>query len=569
MEHILVNLNERRFIIHMDNEKKKALHDEINDEHKMVSGSAWMTAGSMISRILGALYLIPWMAWMGGQETGASAMALYQMGYTPYVFFLTLATAGVPSAISKQVSHYNAIGEYEVSKAIYKQGLKIMVLTGVLSAAVMYVIAPVLAESTPSVNTEEAALVMRSLAPALLIIPAQSVTRGFIQGHNRMAQPAISQIIEQIARITFVLSSVFLVRQVMGGEMITAVTLTTFAAFVGAVFSLAYLAIKLRQQPTAFDFEPEESVGAVSVSPNNVLKEIIKTSIPFIIIATGITLFQMIDQQTYAPLMRWLSDMSNEEIQVTYGITQGNAHRLIMVLTSFGTALSVASVPLISNLIAKGNMQEVRRQFSKGVQLLFFAMFPAAIGMMVVSEPLYTVFYQHSLLGTRITQVSAIMSIFVALYAVLGNVLQATNQKRPAIWALFWGFVAKIITQPLFIAFTGPYGMLYSAMAGFGVTCWMMLKIMHQTTQFSALHLWRRSLLLFLMSAVMGIVTGLAKIGLGFVLNYENRLHSVLALAVLAMIGIVVYGYFALRTRIADQLIGHQATRVRKKLRLS
>lgn len=553
----------------MDDEKKKALHDEINAEHKMVSGSAWMTAGSMISRILGALYIIPWMAWMGGQEAGAAAMALYQMGYTPYVFFLSLATAGVPSAISKQVSHYNAIGEYEVSKAIYKQGLKIMALTGIFSATVMFFIAPVLASSTPSVSSDEAVLVMRSLAPALLIIPAQSVTRGFIQGHNRMAQPAISQIIEQIARITFVLSSVFIIRQVMEGEVITAVTLTTFAAFVGAIFSLAYLGIKLRQQPTAFDFEPEESVGEVSISPNNVLKDIIKTSIPFIIIATGITLFQMIDQQTYAPLMRWLSDMSNEDIQITYGITQGNAHRLIMVLTSFGTALSVASVPLISNLMAKGNTKEVRRQFSKGVQLLFFAMFPAAIGMVVVSEPLYTVFYQHSLLGTRITQVSALMSIFVALYAVLGNVLQAANQKRPAIWALFWGFVAKIVTQPLFIAFTGPYGMLYSAMAGFGVTCWMMLRIMHKATHFSAVRLWRRSLLLLLMSLIMGIITGVAKIGLGFVLNYENRMHSFIALLILAAIGILVYGYCVLRTRLADQLIGHQAARVRNKLRLS
>lgn len=553
----------------MDNDMtNKPLSEEMSNDQKMVSGSAWMTAGSMVSRILGAIYIIPWMYWMGGQEAGTAANALYQMGYTPYAFFLSLATAGVPSAISKQVSHYNAIGEYEVSKAIYKQGLKIMAFTGIASALLLYFIAPIIAESSPSASSEDAIIVMRSLVPALLIIPAQSVTRGFIQGHNRMAQPAISQIIEQVTRILFVLSAVFIIRQVMGGEAVTAVSFSTFAAFVGAVFSIVYLAVKLRQQPTAFDFEPEESAGNVVVSPNQLLMDIIKTSIPFIVIATGITVFQLIDQQTYAPLMNLFTDMSSEDIQLTYGITQANAHKLIMILTSFGTALSIASVPLISDLMAKKNMKEVRRQFSKGVQLLFFAMFPAAIGMAVVAEPLYTVFYGQSDMGTRITQVSAIMSIFIALYAVLGNVLQAANQKRPAIWALLAGFIVKIISQPLFIYFTGPYGMLYSTIAGFGLTCWMMLRIMHKKTHFSARFLFRRSLLLLAISVAMGAVTVAAREILSLFLSFEERVPSLIALVILAVVGMLVYGYMTLSTRLADRLIGHRATQLRVKLRI-
>jgi uncharacterized membrane protein HdeD (DUF308 family) len=71
------------------------------------------------------------------------------------------------------------------------------------------------------------------------------------------------------------------------------------------------------------------------------------------------------------------------------------------------------------------------------------------------------------------------------------------------------------------------------------------------------------------MSLVMGVITGVAKIGLGFILNYEDRMHSLIALTILAAIGIIVYGYCVLRTRVADQLIGGQAARVRRKLRLS
>lgn len=32
---------------------------------QMLSGSAWMTAGSILSRFLGAVYIIPWGIWFG------------------------------------------------------------------------------------------------------------------------------------------------------------------------------------------------------------------------------------------------------------------------------------------------------------------------------------------------------------------------------------------------------------------------------------------------------------------------------------------------------------------------
>lgn len=556
----------------MDNQSTpNTLKKEMTHDQQLVSGSAWMTAGSMVSRVLGIIYIIPWMAWMGSEANAANA--LFQIGYTPYAFFLALATAGVPSAISKQISHYNAIGEYEVSKSIYKQGLKLMVFTGIVSAIALYLLAPLLAKTSPSASADDAVIVMRALVPALLIIPSQSVTRGFIQGHNTMAAPAISQMIEQFARIIFMLASAYIITQVLLGEgegMVTAVSYSTFAAFVGAIFSIAYLAWKIKRLDTAFDYSAEESAGKVTVSSNALLKGIIKTSIPFIVIATGITIFQMIDQITYAPIMEWLSTMSKDAIEETYGITQANAHKLIMILTSFGTALSITTVPLISTLMAKRDIKEVSRQFSKGVQLLFFVMFPAAVGMAAVAEPLYNVFFKPNELGTAVTQVSAYMSIFIALYAVLGNMLQAAGQTRPAIRALIVGFIAKLITQPLFVGFLGfgAYGMLYSTIIGFGITCWLMMRIMHKATNYSASLLFRRSMLIFILSLIMGAVTVIAREGTEMFLNYDSKIQAGLSLPILAIVGIIVYGYLVLKTRLADRLLGAQAARVRNKLRI-
>ena len=54
-------------------------------QQQMLRGTAWMTASNIISRLLGALYIIPWYAWMGKQ--GDQANALFGQGYNIYALF--------------------------------------------------------------------------------------------------------------------------------------------------------------------------------------------------------------------------------------------------------------------------------------------------------------------------------------------------------------------------------------------------------------------------------------------------------------------------------------------------
>ena len=57
-------------------------------QQQMLRGTAWMTASNIISRLLGALYIIPWYAWMGKQ--GDQANALFGQGYNIYALFLLI-----------------------------------------------------------------------------------------------------------------------------------------------------------------------------------------------------------------------------------------------------------------------------------------------------------------------------------------------------------------------------------------------------------------------------------------------------------------------------------------------
>ncbi len=81
---------------------------------KLIRGTFILTLGTILSKVLGLIYVIPFYAIIGGKEQAA----LYQFGYVPYSIFISIATAGVPLAVSKYIAKYNALEEYAVGRKL-------------------------------------------------------------------------------------------------------------------------------------------------------------------------------------------------------------------------------------------------------------------------------------------------------------------------------------------------------------------------------------------------------------------------------------------------------------------
>ena len=172
-----------------------------DSQASLVKGSAWITAGSIFSRILGAVYIMLWLPMIGDAQTGNLANSLFGKGYNIYSIFLLISTAGIPGAVAKQVARYNTLNEYRVGQRLFKTGVKLMLVLGVVSAGIMYFAAPLYAQSPQEIP------VYRSLSAAVLIIPFLSIFRGYFQGYAQMAPSAVSQFVEQLARIIYLLGA--------------------------------------------------------------------------------------------------------------------------------------------------------------------------------------------------------------------------------------------------------------------------------------------------------------------------------------------------------------------------
>src|SRR5699024_11736178 len=155
----------------------------------------------------------------------------------------SISTVGVPLAVSKFVSKYNSLGDYRTGLRMFRAGMVLMFVMGFLSFLVMFFSAEWLAgifitsDNAKLVTVEDMTVVIRLVSFALLIIPAMSIVRGFFQGYESMGPTAVSQVIEQIVRIAFILGGSFVILYIFNGTVVSAVGFSTFSAFIGAVAS--------------------------------------------------------------------------------------------------------------------------------------------------------------------------------------------------------------------------------------------------------------------------------------------------------------------------------------------
>lgn len=532
-----------------------------SSQSKMLRGSAWMTAGSIFSRILGAVYVIPWPIWFGSNFLQANT--LFAQGYQIYSVFLVISTAGIPGALSKQIARYNEMNEYGVGHRLFRKSLILMLGMGVLSALALYLLAPLLSAGDPRMVP-----VFRSLSWPLLIIPLLSIMRGFFQGYAEMAPSAISQFIEQVARVLYMTVTAFMIMQVFNGDYVNAVTQATFAAFIGAAAGLLLLVFYYFKQKGRFDALIAGSNNAIDVSTTDLLKGIVRQSIPFIIIDASVSLVYIIDQYTFKPMMHDFVIANNHQLGNLYALFAANANKLISITVSLATAMAVTAIPLMSAAHVRGNQKELKHQIGSTIQLFNFVMLPAAFGMAAVAGPLYTLFYGYDALGISVLQYSSYISILLGLFTVLGAMLQGLYQNRMALFYLMIGFIVKIVAQYPAIYFFRVYGPLTSTGLAFATSSILMLNALRRNYHFDVMQTSRRLVGVVAFSALMYIVTAGAVHGLYLIFNPYSRMQSVLVLILSVGVGTVVYAVLVLKTRLADFVLGTNMDRFRRKLKL-
>lgn len=536
---------------------------------KLLRGTFILTLGTIISKALGLFYVIPFNMIVGTQGT-----VLYQYSYVVYSIVISIATAGIPLAISKFISKYNAMGEYALGRRLFKSGLIVMTCTGFFAFLAVYLTAPFLAEVIITDDdlhstVAEVTTVVRAVSFALIIVPLMSLIRGFFQGHESMGPSAVSQVVEQIVRIVFLLGGAAIVIYIVKGSILTAVSIATFAAFIGAIGGLAVLLWYFRKRKANLDNLLLDDKGQLTdISLPTMYKEILISAAPFVFVGIANPLFQLVDTVTFNLAMVNVGLGAVSETALT--IFNYQTHKIVIIPVSLATAFSLALVPLITRAFVSNDQVSVNHNLDQTFQILLFITLPASAGLSVLAEPVYRLFYgtEELMLGTEILKMYSPVAILFSLYSVTAAILQGINEQRFTILSLLVGILVKLSLNIPLIERWEATGAIMATALGYAVSIFINLIVIKIYANYSFKLVFRRGVLISGFTIVMMIGAEVVYKLLTLFLSTNSVLASFLLLIITALMGSVLYVFLAYRTKLIYILFGDRAERIKRKLHL-
>lgn len=543
---------------------KKTRPSDLSYQEKMIQGSAWLSVGSIFSRLIGAIYIIPWYAWMG--ENARAANGLFNMGYTFYALFMMISTAGLPGAIAKQVARYNSLGEYRTSRRLLIKALQVTAILGIIFGGLMFLSAPLLAQL--SGGGQALIPVIQSLSIAVIAFPCMSVLRGYFQGQQDMRPSAISQVVEQVIRVVYMLLSVFIIMKVLDGDYLNAVIQSTFAAAVGMIGAYGVLLFYWFKDRERSDLQLNYSLNKVTIDTKKLLLETVRQAIPFILLGGGITFYKLIDQVTFIHTMDANTNYSHKQLVDLYALFSANPDKLTMVVVALGTSLALTSLPMLTELFTQRRRPELAKLVNTNIQLFAFIMLPAITGMILLAYPLNTVFYSADVLGSKILVVACITGLISALFMMLSTTLQGISHSRIAVRYWLAGLLLKVVIQVPLIQLFEVYGPLLATAISLSLTCGLSLWKLRKVVRANYHLAFRRCVLMLILTVLMLIVALIVRQVSYLVLDPASRGQALITCLLTAGVGGWVYFYLTLKIRLVDKLVGPQGKKWRHRLRI-
>lgn len=450
----------------------------------LVKGTLILTLAALVARALGVVQRIPLILLLG--ELG---MAAYGIAFNLYSMLLVVATAGIPSALSKMISERTALGLHAEASRVYRAALWFAAAAGLVMAIFLYAVAPYYSDR---ILNPQAALPIRALAPALLLFPLIAIMRGYFQGRRMMMPNGLSQIIEQIFRVV---TSVGLAYMLLGHSMEWAVAGASFGGVIGSIAAAAvmvYYAVRLRRSDKAELLTGAGPDSTSRLSFKTIYGQLFKLSIPIVIFSLTVTLIYTIDSSIVTLLLKdQVGETSAREI---LGILVGRAQSLAGIPIILAVALSQSVVPIISAAYSQKDMKQVSEQTGKVLQLSILSGLPMVLVICLAAGPINAFIFGNPTGSAIVDTYSAPIIIVLTLSALFqivmqtsGAVLMGMGKMRALMVHVAAGIAVKLVGSYALAPFMGIYGIIAATCLCFVVMTVLNLQVLRKEVAFRVL----------------------------------------------------------------------------------
>ena len=534
-----------------------------------VEGTLIATIAIVITKILGMLYVIPFYAVVGVQGS-----ALYAYAYSIYIIFLDISTAGLPIAISKIINEYNTLGMIDAKNRAYKIGKKVMSFLAVAIFVILMLFAPQIAKlllgDLSGGNTiQDVAAAIRAVSFAILVIPFLSVTKGYLQGHNVINVSSYSNVIEQVVRIAVILAGSYLVLRVFDGSVTTAVCISVFGAFVGGL--VAYIFVKFMMNKNVNkEIILSEVKKKDDVTDKEIIKKIMSYAIPFIIINAISGLYSFVDMTLILRTLNYLK-MPALDIEFATSAVSTWAPKINMVVTSVAMGMTTSLIPTMVTAYTLKDWKAVNNKFNQALQILVFISLPMTIGISMLSNAIWSIFYGASTQGTIILALNIFVGFFLNVYMVTSTALQGLNKFKIVYIATIAGFATNaLLDVPIMLLFNkigipAYLGAPTASIIGFSTSILIGCLSLKKDCKLA----YRKTFNVFMKMIVPTVLMILGVLVVGKIMPYDvnSKFSCILYVAVNAIVGAILYIVTAFKMGIINEVFGKDmVNKILKKL---
>lgn len=522
-----------------------------------IEGTIIATLSIIIVKILGMLYVIPFYALIG-----VNGAALYAYAYNIYVIFLDISSAGLPIAISKVINEFNTLGKMDAKVRAYEIGKQLITFISVIVFILLFFFAPsisqmLLGDLQGGSSLSDVTFVIRAVSFAILVIPYLSVSKGYLQGHNIVNVSSMSQLIEQVVRILFVLGGSYISLRILHLDLSTAVGVAVFGAFAGGIAAILYLTMKMRKYKK--ELHLVKNLPRDSISNRSITKKIISYAVPFIIIDIAVSIYNFVDMVFLLRTLNYLGfDASSVEYITTSITTWGS--KITMIVNSIAMGMSVSLIPNIVEAFTLKKWNIVNEKLNKAVEIILFLCLPMVLGLSLLAKPIWSIFYGYNELGSSIFSILVFQSLFFNLYTVTSSTLQSLNKFKTVYFtSLFGFFLNAILDIPLMLFFHAIHmeawlGAIVATIIGYSSSILLALRQLKKHHDLSYRSMKRLCYKLIVPLTSMVLVVILLKQVIP--VNYMSKVSCIFYVGIISVVGAFVYLFITYQFRILQKVFG-------------
>ena len=422
-------------------------------KQSLLKGTMILGVATIFARFLGLFFRIPIQ-----QLIGDEGMGYYQMSYPLYMTFVAIAS-GVPIAMSKLISEFNAKKDVQAVRSVLIQTLKIMIPLGLIASFFMLYFGNHIITTLKWDSNSYNSFMVISLGPIFVCI--MCTFKGYFQGLQNMNSTAVSQILEQLGRVVFGVLFAYLL---LPNGISYAAAGAAFGTVAGGIIGSIYLLVRYFKVGRGFP-------KVKGKKDNKITAMVLDAALPISVGAAVGTIMSLIDS-IIVPQRLLIAGYTTAESATLYGRFTGKAMTIQNVPLALSMALCASLVPIIAEVYALKNRRELERRVNMVFKLSFVIGIPSFLGLFFLARPVMGLVFMGDIEGYEILKLLSITLPLIIITQTTTSILQSCGKYMTPVYYLGIGCIFKVVITYLLVA--NPefniYGAIIGSIVGYTIT---------------------------------------------------------------------------------------------------